>query len=1027
MMSARVSAISSFLTPLALIAVQASAQAQTYTRTAVSAGARVEFPALNEGGFEEPTILTSSALDAWQSWSMTPAGMNTAVGIARAGAPLIAANPPPPQGSCVAYIEGDGAMSTIVKFQPGTWRLRLQCAQRGFGSLVDTQAIRVTIGATKVLETSPVGAAFEDLATRPISIMSAVYETVTIEGLDPDGSGAIALIDEIRLEPIGSWHDSSTWGNSPPPQPADTVLIPANVQVACSGAMFAQSIQVEGELLATTANATVETTALRVNGASARFEVGHLDAPFTHSFELTLIGTPALGSNSKVLMAMGGGVIEMHGEPRNFSADSGYRRSWTRLGQDALPGQSTLVLAEPVPWRAGDRLVIAGSNWVQADQHQTTWDMSEEVTVVSVGGAGGNTVTVTPPLQHWHSGANPSTHTNGQKTWTLDTRAEVGLLTHNVRVQGDLSSDASRLGAHVMISGSGACSSSSGVGRFSSVQFERMGQESRLSRYPLHWHIALGSGNGQYARWCSINTSYNRAITLHATDGVLLEGNVAYDHVGHGFFFEEGSERFNRLYDNLALTTRRPASGMQLLPSDNENSELANRSPATYWITNPQNTLVGNVAAGGLGTGFWLIFPDSPLDVSSTLPCVSSLAPRQLPLIEFASNSCHSMGTGLDIHDSIDPATDRVVPNRRWLPNSPELQNITNFTAYGCSTGIYAGAFDPSPIDSPGLDQVRFGGAVLAHNEVNVAFAGYDVIENSWISARANLLSGPFIAAVYLFYDGPGRMFDCHVHGFHDAFNTFFNPVSAAVRHVNHRFRGTSFDNNVLPTMAYVSVNDDPSSWGAVSVFQDAGGGGLGSVIGDHPFIKSNLDFAYPNPNPLVVYPGYSYTWPRVSPLKYALLRVSHHPSYSSGGAPFNSVPTVSLTRRLLGHQDEVLLHNFTSFPWRQAPVIVNPPAQPAYVSYLAMWPSMPAQGPVTLELDDMDLDWIHAGSHLTFELPGFGALPNLQVSSYGLALTPSTPALLASETATSFAVSGNDLLVRFVSAGRKARVEVNW
>ena len=46
---------------------------------------------------------------------------------------------------------------------------------------------------------------------------------------------------------------------------------------------------------------------------------------------------------------------------------------------------------------------------------------------------------------YFHCHATPFTRSSGAKTWTVDERAEVGLLTHNVRVEGDASSSTSKL------------------------------------------------------------------------------------------------------------------------------------------------------------------------------------------------------------------------------------------------------------------------------------------------------------------------------------------------------------------------------------------------------------------------------------------------------------------------------------------------------------------------------------------------------------------------------------------------------
>ena len=59
--------------------------------------------------------------------------------------------------------------------------------------------------------------------------------------------------------------------------------------------------------------------------------------------------------------------------------------------------------------------------------------------------------------------------------------------------------------------------------------------------------------------------------------------NIGYDTLGHTFFIEDGAERFNQIEGNLGLVTRRTSS---LLDTDT--------TPATFWITNPNNFFRNN-------------------------------------------------------------------------------------------------------------------------------------------------------------------------------------------------------------------------------------------------------------------------------------------------------------------------------------------------------------------------------------------------------------------------------------------------
>ena len=69
----------------------------------------------------------------------------------------------------------------------------------------------------------------------------------------------------------------------------------------------------------------------------------------------------------------------------------------------------------------------------------------------------------------------------------LDERAEVGLLTRNITIQGDSASLTTGIGGHVMVM-QGATAHVEGV------TFTRMGQKARLARYPMHWHMAGRGG-----------------------------------------------------------------------------------------------------------------------------------------------------------------------------------------------------------------------------------------------------------------------------------------------------------------------------------------------------------------------------------------------------------------------------------------------------------------------------------------------------------------------------------------------------
>jgi len=124
------------------------------------------------------------------------------------------------------------------------------------------------------------------------------------------------------------------------------------------------------------------------------------------------------------------------------------------------------------------------------------------------------------------------------------------------------------------------------VGRFSNFECDSCGQAFNLGRYPVHYHLA-GGVSKSFIRNCSIHDAFNRAITIHGVHGLRAEHNVMVDNAGHNLFLEDGIETKNIIRGNIVMGTR--ASG-GLLKSD--------ATPASYWITNPDNVLEDNVAAG---------------------------------------------------------------------------------------------------------------------------------------------------------------------------------------------------------------------------------------------------------------------------------------------------------------------------------------------------------------------------------------------------------------------------------------------
>ena len=280
----------------------------------------------------------------------------------------------------------------------------------------------------------------------------------------------------------------------------------------------------------------------------------------------------------------------------------------------------------------------------------------------------------------------------GEVTFGVDERGEVGMLTRNIRIQASADAEKSFSGGHVMAMAGSKM-------QVSGVEFFRMGQHENLARYPIHWHL-VGDTQGQYIENSAIHDTYSRCVTVHGTNNVRVENNVAYNNVGHCYFLEDGVEHGNQYIGNLGILTRcnptRPCnptnalngSGAgqnatdQLIPSDN--------TASTFWITNPDNTYRGNVSAGSEATGFWIALPEHPTGKFEGTEVSAKTWPRRMQLREFSGNVAHSDVDGLMFDRGTNAQGKFNLGGNTHLPytdpsdtNSARLETvIQDFTSY---------------------------------------------------------------------------------------------------------------------------------------------------------------------------------------------------------------------------------------------------------------------------------------------------------------------------------------------------------
>ena len=105
-------------------------------------------------------------------------------------------------------------------------------------------------------------------------------------------------------------------------------------------------------------------------------------------------------------------------------------------------------------------------------------------------------------------------------------------MTRNVVIQGDESSKAQLFGVHTMAMHSGSY-------RISGTEVRNCGQSGVLGRYCTHFHM-VGTRPDAYIKDNSVHDSYQRVVSVHASNEVVVANNVGYNIRAHAFFVEDG-------------------------------------------------------------------------------------------------------------------------------------------------------------------------------------------------------------------------------------------------------------------------------------------------------------------------------------------------------------------------------------------------------------------------------------------------------------------------------------------------------
>ena len=434
----------------------------------------------------------------------------------------------------------------------------------------------------------------------------------------------------------------------------------------------------------------LDTAGIVVDGSLA---VGTSECPISDSDAVTINFTDAraVPTVTKGITVNSGGRLRLFGgsgvAPVSPPAGSNPQApSWTYLAAPAGPpsqyganlgvaspvgsnGATTLQVADTVDWRKGQWIVVAGTDFSP--------DTAEFVRIegVDCSGAPAGACTITldadTPLLNYHFGG-PAPDKGAMafgdgvtQNYGVDERAEVGLVSRNVKLTATITGTDSANGGEIMIM--------AGFNEVSiqGIELEKFGKD-RLGSYPIHFHMAgTVTAGSVLIDSNSIHHSYNKCVTVHQTNGLTISNNVCARVVGHLYYLESGSEENVAFLHNLGIGAMSNAfsipaantaateafwsgdylvngvdgdggngyDGFNVAFSDDGSVTGTAQTASGFWITNlGSNKFVGNAVAGcqAFGRGFWI------------LPGTSAAQYAVLPKGNFADNRAHGCYTGFD-------------------------------------------------------------------------------------------------------------------------------------------------------------------------------------------------------------------------------------------------------------------------------------------------------------------------------------------------------------------------------------------
>ncbi|XP_004674090.1 PREDICTED: fibrocystin [Condylura cristata] len=484
----------------------------------------------------------------------------------------------------------------------------------------------------------------------------------------------------LSLQFCQRWSRAHSWFPEMLPQDGDNVtVVKGQLLLLDTNTSILNFVHIKGGKLIFMDPGPIELRAHAIlvsDGGELR--IGSRDRPFQGKAQIVLYGSSdstAFFPYGVKFLAVRNGTLSLHGSLSEVTV--------THLRAAASAHDTVLALEDAVDWRPGDEAVIisgAGVEGVKATE--------ETVVVEAVHSAN---LYLRSPLRYSH---------NFTEMWVAGEhrvlKATVALLSRDITIRGNLPAEktthiascqeasASKGSLHnSLYSKSEKMLGSRGLGArlivqslpeepswvlLKGVQFRDLGQA-------FHKHLSsltvVGAMRDSYIKGCSVWGSFSRGLSMLRTVGLIVDGNVFYDILGHALLVgthreirsipwevipgnKNGwSEQGNLIRSNVIISV----SGAEGLSSP----EML--TPSGMYIRDPTNVIEGNkVCAAGYGYFFHLVTSQS----------------SHAPLISFTQNAAHScIRSGLFVYPKFQPPWDNVT--------GPTL--FQNFSVWGSAGG----------------------------------------------------------------------------------------------------------------------------------------------------------------------------------------------------------------------------------------------------------------------------------------------------------------------------------------------------